>query len=262
MHFFTKISALVLLLAGIVFCQDKIDYDKLNDEHAEIISGAEDKWEKYVLSLPPEERVVIDYDTLLNKLDENERKFVEQIFSINPVELGFKGPFYSTEKPGKLVKVESVEFTLAEIPRSSGVQYCPEHSYIDFTEMSNAYHEETGRKFFIDSGYRSPGRQAYVFIRNLVKNDRFSLRKTAKWIAMPGYSEHGHPVNNAIDIANEYGINGFSEGQKPADFENSPEFKWLTENAVKYNFYLTYPKNNKYGVGYEPWHWHWEQKEK
>jgi D-alanyl-D-alanine carboxypeptidase len=77
---------------------------------------------------------------------------------------------------------------------------------------------------------------------------------------MPGYSEHGHPVNHSIDFCSSDGINGFSDGQTAADFEKLPEYEWMVMNASQFNFYLSYPKDNPYGVAFEPWHWHWEEK--
>ncbi len=37
-------------------------------------------------------------------------------------------------------------------------------------------------------------------------------------------------------------------------FENTEEYLWLLENAYKYGFVLSYPKNNIY-YEFEPWHW-------
>lgn len=121
---------------------------------------------------------------------------------------------------------------------------------------------DIGRKLFVDSGYRSPGRQAYLFFYYLATSSNYSLKENAKWIAMPGYSEHGHPVNNAIDFTSIDGINGFSDGQTASDFTALPEYKWMLENANDFNFYLSYPENNSFGVAFEPWHWHWEVKSK
>jgi D-alanyl-D-alanine carboxypeptidase len=65
--------------------------------------------------------------------------------------------------------------------------------------------------------------------------------------APPGYSEH-HTCR-AIDI-----------GASPADpleeaFEGSEAFKWLVANAPRHGFHLSYPRDNRYGYRYEPWHW-------
>ncbi len=46
-------------------------------------------------------------------------------------------------------------------------------------------------------------------------------------------------------------------GSRPLteEFEETPAFKWLTENAETFGFSMTYPRDNPYGVIYEPWHW-------
>ncbi|MBK7960075.1 MAG: D-alanyl-D-alanine carboxypeptidase family protein [Bdellovibrionales bacterium] len=31
---------------------------------------------------------------------------------------------------------------------------------------------------------------------------------------------------------------------------------WLTENASRFEFQLSYPRNNDHGIIYEPWHWY------
>ena len=38
-------------------------------------------------------------------------------------------------------------------------------------------------------------------------------------------------------------------------FEKEPAFFWLTENAGKFQFYMSYPEKNGFGIIYEPWHW-------
>lgn len=61
-----------------------------------------------------------------------------------------------------------------------------------------------------------------------------------------GYSEH--QLGTTMDI---------TTAKLGANFEKidtDPAYKWLTENAYKYGFILSYPKNNKYYI-FEPWHW-------
>ncbi len=96
----------------------------------------------------------------MNQLNFYERSFAESIFKIDPKELGFKGPKYSKEKPGKLVKVESVKVG----DRETGIQYCAEQSYKDYLQMMDKMKKDIGKQLFIDSGYRSPGRQALFSI--------------------------------------------------------------------------------------------------
>lgn len=214
-------------------------------------------FEEIIKSVPEKERAIIDYDYLMGQLSFFERNFALNILTITPSELGFKGPFYSLSKPGNLIKVESVKLTSG---RETGIQYLPKHIYNDYLKMMEKMKRDIGKKLYVDSGYRSPGRQAYLFFYYLVKRNKFSLRENAKWITLPGYSEHGHPVNTAIDFTSSEGINGFNKGQTTDDFIKLPEYSWLLENADEFNFYLTYPRDNKYGVAFEPWHWHWQKK--
>jgi hypothetical protein len=235
------------------------DYNSMNPAHRYLTQRILVKWEDKINSLPEATRALVDYDDLLGTLNFLEKSWAEKILAINPQELGFKGPFFSKEKATNLVAAPPVTLSVNGKTTSTGIQYCPEHSYKDFLAMMAAMEQELGKRLYIDSAYRSPGRQAYLFFHYLVKNHHYSLRETAKWVALPGYSEHGNPRNNAIDFINGDGINGENEGQTAADFAKLPEYHWLRENAAKFNFFLTYPPDNQWGVTYEPWHWHWEK---
>ncbi|MCY7275262.1 MAG: D-alanyl-D-alanine carboxypeptidase family protein, partial [Phormidesmis sp. CAN_BIN44] len=50
------------------------------------------------------------------------------------------------------------------------------------------------------------------------------------------------------------------DGNVPAtnlspSFDQTAAFNWLKQNAVRFNFEISFPKNNPQGVSYEPWHW-------
>ncbi len=98
------------------------------------------------------------------------------------------------------------------------------------------------------SGFRSINDQEYLYFD--VKAERGQVAaERAKVSAPPGYSEHH--TGYAIDVG---------DGDVPAtnlsqSFEKTPAFKWLKENAAHYSFELSFPKNNRQGVSYEPWHW-------
>lgn len=67
-----------------------------------------------------------------------------------------------------------------------------------------------------------------------------------RFSADQGYSEH--QLGTTVDLSTkELGAN-FS------NLESTEAYKWLTDNAYKYGFVLSYPKNNSY-YQYEPWHW-------
>jgi len=237
----------------------KPDHDRLNLLQRWLVRGVVAKWERQVNALPEDMQPLVDYDLLLGQMNPIEKRLVKRIFAINPRELGFKGVFHSLEKPCSLVKIAPRTYKLNGQEKSTGVQYCPEASYGDYLLMMAQMRRELGRELFIDSAYRSPGRQAYNFLGYLAKNHDYSLRRTARLNALPGYSEHHAPVNNAVDFVNADGINGDNPGQTPEDFERLPEYQWLLQHAQEFNFHLSYPRDNQQGISFEPWHWHWEK---
>lgn len=95
----------------------------------------------------------------------------------------------------------------------------------------------------IVSGYRSFGTQSTLKNGYLVTYGSGANQFSAD----QGYSEH--QLGTAVDIT--------TDDLKPSldvKFEETPTFVWLNNNAFKYGFILSYPKNNKY-YQYEPWHW-------
>lgn len=69
--------------------------------------------------------------------------------------------------------------------------------------------------------------------------------------AAPGYSEHHS--GRALDLT----CPGYAALEE--EFEDSPAFAWLTRNAGSFSFSLSYPRGNKHGIAYEPWHWCWHK---
>jgi len=98
------------------------------------------------------------------------------------------------------------------------------------------------------SGFRSLTDQDYLFFGKKAERGQVAAER-AKVSAPPGYSEHH--TGYAIDIG---------DGNVPATnlsetFENTGAFRWLKANAAYYSFEISFPKGNKQGVNYEPWHW-------
>ncbi|MEG0615163.1 MAG: M15 family metallopeptidase [Oscillospiraceae bacterium] len=76
-----------------------------------------------------------------------------------------------------------------------------------------------------------------------------AYRMAAEGVAIPGQSEHNAGLS--ADLLEE---GNFTLTE---DFDKTPEFKWLSENAAKYGYILRYPKDKKAltGIYYEPWHY-------
>lgn len=97
------------------------------------------------------------------------------------------------------------------------------------------------------SGYRSVARQTRIIRRKLAAGE--DINTILRLVAAPGCSEHH--TGRAIDI-------GSPDNQKlDEDFAKTPEFSWLGKHAARFGFHLTYPRGNRHGIAYEPWHWCW-----
>lgn len=261
----TELFIIVLLLAAsavgaiVYFFFAPVNYTRLNIIHRYIAKLSLTAIESYLKRLTPEQRMLFSYEELMKGLPPIAKFFVVKLFAIDPAELGFKGPFYSRAAASDPVKIGPVEFQTSEGEYSTGVQFLPKHVLEGYNALAGAMQADLGRKVYVDSGYRSPGRQAYLFIRSIVREYDYSPRGAARMVAMPGYSEHGDPERTAVDFVNSEGINGFNEGQDAEDFERAEEYAWLKKNAAAYHFFLSYPRDNEHGVGFEPWHWHYEK---
>ena len=95
------------------------------------------------------------------------------------------------------------------------------------------------------SAYRSPKYQVEVIQRQLDAGQ--AIEDILTRVAAPGFSEHHSGC--ALDIT----TTGFEAVEE--SFEDSDAFAWLVDNAAQFGFHLSYPRNNPYGVVYEPWHW-------
>lgn len=98
------------------------------------------------------------------------------------------------------------------------------------------------------SAFRSVKVQEQLFQKQVSKQG--SPEQAAKISAPPNYSEHH--TGYAVDLAD--GSSPSSEDITLA-FAETKAYQWLTENAKKFGFEMSFPANNQQGVSYEPWHW-------
>jgi zinc D-Ala-D-Ala carboxypeptidase len=97
------------------------------------------------------------------------------------------------------------------------------------------------------SGFRSIARQAEIFREK--RGAGQSLEDVLRYVAAPGFSEHH--TGRALDIGSPEHI------ELDEQFAETSAFRWLESRAREFDFYLSYPRGNPHGIGYEPWHWCW-----
>jgi D-alanyl-D-alanine carboxypeptidase len=102
-----------------------------------------------------------------------------------------------------------------------------------------------GIKLETVSGFRSFAYQTHL-VREKLKRG-MSITQALAINAVPGYSEH--QTGCAIDLT--------TPGVPAADvgFGDSKAFRWMQQHAAEYGFHLSFPRGNRYGYEYEPWHW-------
>jgi hypothetical protein len=198
----------------------------------------------------------LTFDELYGPLDPNQSSFLKSFQNLNAKDLNVKIPFrgIATGKE-KLVTITGQNIKIKGEPNELPPQFLPPQIYKSYLAMMHAMQKDIGKRLYVESGYRSSAYQLYLFIFYL-KNHDYSIRETVKFVALPGYSEHGAPAYQAIDFID---INGTNGEQNPKDFEDLPEFAWLQANAAKFDFVLSYPKDSQDGITYEPWHWRYER---
>ncbi|MBI3458921.1 D-alanyl-D-alanine carboxypeptidase family protein [Candidatus Azambacteria bacterium] len=98
----------------------------------------------------------------------------------------------------------------------------------------------------VTSAYRSFETQENLFNSGENKNDgEYPL------IAQSKHSEH--QLGTVVDLSGQ----SINYQKTRFEFENSPEYTWLKNNADRFGFIQSYPKDKEAITGYqaEPWHW-------
>ncbi len=116
-----------------------------------------------------------------------------------------------------------------------------------------------GVELTVVSAYRSSQKQQEnldSYIERLKRegyNSSDARRLAEKEIALPYMSEHNAGL--ALDILTPDWWE--THDDVTADFENTEQFRWLSENAHKYGFIMRYPKEYESvtKIIYEPWHY-------
>lgn len=113
----------------------------------------------------------------------------------------------------------------------------------------------------ICSSYRTEARQRELYEAK-VEEYRLSgyaqsdaEAETARWVALPGTSEH--QTGLAVDIVAE------SNQHLDSTQEDTAEQQWLMEHCWEYGFILRYPSDKSHitGISYEPWHYRYVGRE-
>lgn len=177
---------------------------------------------------------------------------------LNDIFLGLLCPKSPAIYPEFLMKKVSVESPLpsdyvppsleniAGAVRTSGV-ICLRTDIAPHLVQMFADAERDGVFFMVNSGYRKPEIQKYLYDFWVQTEGDEATREIAK----PGLSEH--QLGSTVDLTDaSIGFAGTDAG-----FATSAGGLWLGQHAHEYGFIMSYPdaKQTVTGFKYEPWHW-------
>ena len=122
-----------------------------------------------------------------------------------------------------------------------------------------------GYPMYLVSTYRTIKYQQGLFDRKTNEylkmgyTDEAAKEEAAKWVAIPGTSEHN--LGLAADIVSSTWYN--NNNDLTQEFEETEHFKWLYEHCTDYGFILRYPKSKESitEIAYEPWHYRYVGRE-
>jgi LAS superfamily LD-carboxypeptidase LdcB len=195
-------------------------------------------------------------DELYAPLTDSQKIFLKSFENLDANALSVKIPYLGiADSNEKFVIIRGQKIKDKGKLQTLPPQFLPKDVNQSCTQMMDAMQKDLGKRLYVESGYRCSAYQLYLFVASL-KNHNYSIRETVKFVALPGYSEHGCPRQQAIDLVNEDGIDGQNN---PQLFEVLPEYAWLTKNAQNFNFALSYPRDSNDGIAFEPWHWHYNK---
>ncbi len=213
-----------------------------------------EKMSSFIQSQPEGKWVLTPYNDLIRSLNFRERIFVQSIFRRNPKKFGFDGPYYGGGTEPELVPMEGQRYFIGSDSFEISPQYVPRKVYQDLRAMLDHIKGDLGRSLLILSGWRSDGYQASLFLKQM-KHYGNSITATLKAASFPGYSEHASPRRPAVDFLTEDAVAG--SGSAGPALTTRAEYYWLLQWAGRYNFYLSYPREDGRHQ-FEPGHWHWE----
>ena len=198
---------------------------------------------------------VLTWDALYAPLSPGQRGFLDAFRALRAETLGATSHYFGEVPTNDLVAVGAQQTLNDGNAKPLDPQYLPRPVLEAYQRMMEAMQRDLSKRLLVESGYRSPAYQLYLFLFYMPKHG-YSIKETNRFVALPGHSEHGYPPRQAIDFINESGINGEDH---PEEFEALPEYVWLQQHAKEFGFYLSYPRDNAYHTSFEPWHWHYEQ---
>lgn len=253
--FIKKLPLLFLTLFILTACQDRLNLEQLAPQDQATLDSLLLKTENLLAETKAQgvNPNRLEISDLQEGLSDIEKKFLKKILRLRPADLGSRTPPQDTGQKKVIYHALENQPVFQNGERLSFLApLVSEPVYQSFESMMSAMEKDIGKRMYIESGHRSMGYHLYNFLKYLRSSHNYSLIKTGRLNALPGYSQHNIRDNHAVDLINAEGINGDPNAE---EYENLPEHQWMLKHAEEFGFTLTYPRGNPWGIDFEPWHW-------
>jgi len=185
---------------------------------------------------------VVSFDEMLDhgrrynsvgKFTQAEKTFLEELFAANAKRYGFLGK-------------KVIDELTASIPAKDRKKVGRTGHFLYKGESERLYkklQQDLGTSIVLTSGIRGVVKQTHLFLAKTIQS-KGNLSKASRSLAPPGHSYHG--VGD-FDV----GKVGFGRKNFTQAFADTDEFRKLVDLGY---VAIRYPRGNKFGVRYEPWH--------
>ncbi|MEK7642200.1 MAG: M15 family metallopeptidase [Patescibacteria group bacterium] len=164
----------------------------------------------------------------LDKLSKTDEELLQKYSRVYFLNEHYVPESLATITPSHLLQEERVQYAHAKVA--------------PYLEAMMKDMEERGTPILVVSAFRSFAEQISLKGKYLVTYGSGANQFSAD----QGFSEH--QLGTAFDFTTVKLASNFT------DFAGTESYKWLLQNAHKYGFILSYPKDNSY-YQFEPWHW-------
>lgn len=162
-----------------------------------------------------------------------EKDFLEELFFANARQYGFLGDKVITE-----ISAPIPERDRRKVGRTGHFLYRGKSE-----ALYDKLQKDVGSKIVLTSGIRSVVKQSHLFLAKTIQS-KGNLSKASRSLAPPGHSYHGIGDFDVGKVG--FGRKNFTEA-----FASTDEYKRLVDLGY---VDIRYPRDNMFGVRYEPWH--------
>ena len=135
--------------------------------------------------------ILLTWDELYKPLTPGQQAFLDEFRKLKASDLGATSHYFGElATPPEISPVGRQEILKQGELTALDPQFLPTNVLQAYRKMMDAMDADLGKRLLVESGYRSPAYQLYLFLFYMPKHGD-SIKETNRFVALPGHSEHG-----------------------------------------------------------------------